>query len=85
MVQVGAPEKPMGVEIFSLIFKRRNFAGSLIGGVKETQEMLDFCAEHNITADIERIPIQQINNAYDRLLKGDVKYRFVIDISTLAQ
>jgi uncharacterized zinc-type alcohol dehydrogenase-like protein len=64
---------------------RRSLAGSAIGGIRETQEMLDFCAEHNITADIERIPIQQINNAYDRLLKGDVKYRFVIDISTLAQ
>ena len=67
-----------------LIFKRRTVAGSLIGGVAETQEMLDFCAEHGITADIELIPIQEINTAYERMLKSDVKYRFVIDISTLA-
>jgi alcohol dehydrogenase (NADP+) len=80
---VGAPEKPLPVSAFNLLFGRHRLAGSAIGGIRETQEMLDFCAEHNITADIERIPIQQINSAYDRLLKGDVKYRFVIDMSTL--
>jgi Zinc-binding dehydrogenase len=85
LVQVGAPEKPMAVEIFSLIFKRRNFAGSLIGGIKETQEMLDFCAEHNITADVEVIPIQKINEAYERMLRSDVKYRFSIDMSSLSR
>ena len=63
--------------------KRRSIAGSLIGGIAETQEMLDFCGEHGITADIELIPIQQINTGYERMLKGDVKYRFVIDMSTL--
>jgi len=66
-----------------LIFKRRQLAGSLIGGIKETQEMLDFCAEHNITSDVEIIPIKEINEAYERMLKGDVKYRFVIDMATL--
>jgi uncharacterized zinc-type alcohol dehydrogenase-like protein len=85
LVQVGAPEKPMAVEIFSLIFKRRNFAGSLIGGIAETQEMLDFCAEHNITADVEVIPIQKINEAYERMLNSDVKYRFSIDMRSLKQ
>jgi uncharacterized zinc-type alcohol dehydrogenase-like protein len=85
LVQVGAPEKPMAVEIFSLIFKRRNFAGSLIGGIAETQEMLDFCAEHNITADVEVIPIQKINEAYERMLRSDVKYRFSIDMRSLKQ
>jgi len=85
LVQVGAPEKPMTVEIFSLIFKRRNFAGSLIGGIAETQEMLDFCAEHNITADVEVIPIQKINEAYERMLNSDVKYRFSIDMRSLKQ
>lgn len=69
--------------IGNLIFKRRQIAGSLIGGIKETQEMLDFCAEHNITSDIEMIPIQDINEAYERMLKGDVKYRFVIDMASL--
>jgi len=75
----------MAVEIFSLIFKRRNFAGSLIGGIAETQEMLDFCAEHNITADVEVIPIQKINEAYERMLNSDVKYRFSIDMRSLKQ
>lgn len=84
LVQVGAPEKPLEVEIFSLIFQRRNFAGSLIGGISETQEMLDFCAGHNITADVEVIPIQKINEAYERMLRSDVKYRFSIDMSSLA-
>lgn len=80
---VGAPENPLPVAAFSLIGKRRSFSGSLIGGIKETQEMLDFCAKHNITSDIEMISIQDINKAYERLLKSDVKYRFVIDMSTL--
>jgi uncharacterized zinc-type alcohol dehydrogenase-like protein len=80
---VGAPEKPLPVSAFNLLFGRHRLAGSAIGGIKETQEMLDFCAEHNITADIEKIPIQQVNQAYDRLLKNDVKYRFVIDMASL--
>ncbi len=83
MVQVGAPEKPLAVAPFSLIYKRRNFAGSLIGGLPETQEMLDFCAERGITADIELIRMEQINEAYERMLKSDVKYRFVIDMASL--
>jgi uncharacterized zinc-type alcohol dehydrogenase-like protein len=70
--------------VTNLIFKRRSIAGSLIGGLPETQEMLDFCAEHNITADVEVIPMAKINEAYERMLKGDVKYRFVIDMATLA-
>jgi len=69
--------------VFSLLFPRRQLAGSLIGGLRETQEMLDFCAEHGITCDVEVIPIQKINEAYDRLVKGDVKYRFVIDMASL--
>ena len=80
---VGAPEHPLPVAAFSLIPYRRSFAGSMIGGIPETQEMLDFCGKHNIVADIEMINIQQINEAYDRLLKGDVKYRFVIDMNSL--
>ncbi len=80
---IGAPEKPMPVSAFNLLMGRRNLAGSAIGGVPETQEMLDFCAEHGITADIELIKIQQINEAYERLLKSDVKYRFVIDMASL--
>ena len=76
MTLVGAPPEPAGVVGFHLIFKRRQLAGSGIGGIRETQEMLDFCAEHGITADIEKIDIQQINEAYERLLKSDVKYRF---------
>ncbi len=80
---VGVPEDPLPVAAFNLMLPRRNFAGSGIGGVQETQEMLDFCAEHNITSDIEMINIQQINEAYDRLLKGDVKYRFVIDMKSI--
>ena len=73
----------MPVAVFNLLFKRRQLAGSVIGGIRETQEMLDFCAEHGITSDIELIPIQQINQAYERLLKSDVKYRFVIDMASL--
>jgi uncharacterized zinc-type alcohol dehydrogenase-like protein len=80
---VGAPEKPLGVAAFGLIMARRSLSGSMIGGIPETQEMLDFCGEHNITADVEVIPIQKVNEAYDRLLKSDVKYRFVIDMSSL--
>ncbi len=83
LVLVGAPEHPLPVSAFNLILPRRNFAGSGIGGILETQEMLDFCAEHNITSDIELISIQQINQAYERLLKSDVKYRFVIDMASL--
>lgn len=80
---VGAPEQPLPVAAFSLIPKRKNFAGSMIGGIAETQEMLNFCGEHNITADIDMINIENINEAYERLLKGDVKYRFVIDMQSL--
>jgi uncharacterized zinc-type alcohol dehydrogenase-like protein len=80
---VGAPEKPLPVSAFSLIPQRKSFAGSTIGGIAETQEMLDFCSKHNITADIELINIQQVNEAYERLLKSDVKYRFVIDMASL--
>lgn len=69
---------------FDLIFKRRKLAGSLIGGIAETQEMLDFCAKHNITSDVEIIPMEKIEEAYARTIKGDVRYRFVIDMSTLA-
>ncbi|MDR6181966.1 NAD(P)-dependent alcohol dehydrogenase [Asaia bogorensis] len=83
LVQVGAPENPLPVSVFSLIMKRRNFAGSLIGGIAETQEMLDFCGEHGITSDIEMIAMDEIENAYSRMLKSDVKYRFVIDMATL--
>lgn len=85
MVLVGAPEHPIPVSAFSLIPFRRTFAGSTIGGIAETQEMLDFCAKHNIVADIEIIKIQQINEAYERLLKSDVRYRFVIDMASLKQ
>ena len=80
---VGAPEHPLPVAAFSLLPYRRSLAGSAIGGIAETQEMLDFCGKHNIVADIEMINIQEINEAYERLLKGDVKYRFVIDMASL--
>lgn len=83
ITMVGAPEKPLPVSVFGLIFARRSFSGSLIGGIAETQEMLDFCGQHNITADVEVIPIQRINEAYDRLSKSDVKYRFSIDMASL--
>lgn len=85
LTQVGVPSEPLAVDVSNLIFGRRNFSGSLIGGLKETQEMLDFCGQHNITSDIEMIPIQRINEAYDRLVKSDVKYRFVIDMASLKQ
>jgi alcohol dehydrogenase (NADP+) len=83
MTLVGAPETPSPVKAFSLIFGRRRLSGSPIGGIRETQEMLDFAAEHGLASDIEVIPMQKINEAYDRLLKGDVKYRFVIDMASL--
>jgi alcohol dehydrogenase (NADP+) len=80
---VGAPEKPMPVSAFALLIGRRNLAGSNIGGIAETQEMLDFCGQHKITADVEVIPIQRVNEAYERLVKSDVKYRFCIDMASL--
>jgi uncharacterized zinc-type alcohol dehydrogenase-like protein len=80
---VGAPEKPLPVAAFNLIFGRRSLSGSPIGGLAETQEMLDFCGKHNITADVEVIPIQKVNEAYERLLKQDVNYRFSIDMASL--
>jgi uncharacterized zinc-type alcohol dehydrogenase-like protein len=80
---VGAPENPLDVAAFSLIMARRSLSGSMIGGIPETQEMLDFCGKHNITADVEVIPIQKVNEAYERVLKSDVKYRFVIDMASL--
>jgi uncharacterized zinc-type alcohol dehydrogenase-like protein len=80
---VGAPPKPLGVSAFALIGGRRSLSGSNIGGIPETQEMLDFCGEHNITADVEVIPIQKVNEAYERLLKSDVKYRFAVDMASL--
>jgi uncharacterized zinc-type alcohol dehydrogenase-like protein len=84
LVLVGAPSSPHpSPGVFNLIFKRRSLAGSLIGGIAETQEMLDFCAEHEIVSDIEMIPIASINDAYERMLKSDVKYRFVIDMASL--
>lgn len=83
MVLVGLPEHPLPILPFNVVLHRRSLAGSLIGGIKETQEMLDFCSKHNIIADIELINIQQINEAYERLLKGDVRYRFVIDMASI--
>ena len=80
---VGAPDKPLPVSAFALLFCRKRVSGSLIGGIAETQEMLDFCGEHDITADVEVIPIQKINEAYERMLKSDVKYRFSIDMASL--
>jgi len=80
---VGAPEKPLAVAAFGLLFGRKSLSGSPIGGIPETQEMLDFCGKHNITADVEVIPIQKVNEAYERLLKADVKYRFSIDMASL--
>jgi uncharacterized zinc-type alcohol dehydrogenase-like protein len=82
---VGAPEEPLSISPFGMLFGRRRFAGSGIGGVKETQEMLEFCAQHGLAADVETIDIQQVEQAYARLLKSDVKYRFVIDMASLAR
>src|ERR1700691_149737 len=83
LTMVGASPTPLPVGVGSLLFRRRSLAGSIIGGIRETQEMLDFCAEHGVTSDIELIPIQKVNEAYERLLKSDVKYRFVIDMASL--
>ena len=80
---VGAPGEPLPVAAFPLIFRRRSLSGSLVGGLPETQEMLDFCGQHGITSDIELIKMDQINTAYERMLKSDVKYRFVIDVASL--
>jgi uncharacterized zinc-type alcohol dehydrogenase-like protein len=80
---VGAPEKPLALSPFGLIMRRRSLSGSPIGSLAETQEMLDFCGQHNITADVEVIPIQKVNEAYERLLRADVKYRFSIDMASL--
>ncbi|HEY3014105.1 MAG TPA: NAD(P)-dependent alcohol dehydrogenase [Nocardioides sp.] len=84
LVNVGAPAEPLSVNVFSLIGGRRSFAGSMIGGIALTQEMLDFCAEHGIGADVEVIAVDQVNEAYERVLASDVRYRFVIDAATLA-
>jgi len=84
LVNVGAPAEPLSVQVFSLILRGRSFAGSLIGGIRETQEMLDFCAGHGIGSEIEIIPADKINEAYERVMASDVRYRFVIDTSTLA-
>lgn len=84
LVNVGAPAEPMSLNVFSLIGARRSYAGSMIGGIRETQDMLDFCAEHDIASEIELIPGDAINEAYERVLASDVRYRFVIDTSTLA-
>jgi uncharacterized zinc-type alcohol dehydrogenase-like protein len=83
ITMVGAPEEPLSVSVFGLIFRRRSFSGALIGGIAETQEMLDFCGKNNIVSDVEVIPIQKINEAYERLKKSDVKYRFSIDMASL--
>jgi uncharacterized zinc-type alcohol dehydrogenase-like protein len=80
---VGAPEKPLSLAAFGLIFGRHSLSGSPIGGIRETQKMLDFCGAHDITADVEVIPIQKVNEAYERLLRSDVKYRFSIDMASL--
>jgi alcohol dehydrogenase (NADP+) len=84
LVNVGAPAEPLPVNAFALIMGRRSFAGSMIGGIRETQEMLDFCAEHQVGAEVEVIPAEKINGAYERVLASDVRYRFVIDTATLA-
>ena len=85
LTMVGAPDQPMPVSVFGLLFKRRSFSGSIIGGIAETQEMLDFCGDHDITSDVEVIPIQKVNEAYERLVKADVKYRFSIDMASLRE
>ena len=84
MVNVGAPPEPLPIQVFTLFTNRRSFAGSSIGGIRETQEMLDFCAEKGIAPEVEVISAEQINEAYERVLKSDVRYRFVIDAATLA-
>jgi uncharacterized zinc-type alcohol dehydrogenase-like protein len=85
LVVVGIPPKPSIVGAFNLIGKRRSVAGSMIGGIRETQEMLDYCAEHNIVSDVEVVKADYVNEAYERMLKNDVRYRFVIDIASLKQ
>jgi uncharacterized zinc-type alcohol dehydrogenase-like protein len=82
MVVVGIPEKNIPVNAMSIVMGRRSLAGSAIGGIRETQEMFDFCGQHNITSGIEMVPIQQVNEAYERMLKSDVRYRFVIDMAS---
>ena len=83
LVELGLPEKPIEVRAFSLAANRRSLAGSMVGGIPQTQEMLDFCAEHGIGAEIELIPASDINDAYERVIKSDVRYRFVIDTATI--
>lgn len=83
LVSVGAPEKPYTISPFPLLMQRRSYAGSAIGSIKETQEMLDFCAKHNITPEIELINPDQVNVAYERVLKSDVRYRFVMDMGKI--
>ena len=83
MVVVGVPPVPSVVNAFSIIGKRRTLAGSMIGGIKETQEMLDYCAEHQIVSDVEVIKMSQINEAYERVIKSDVRYRFVIEVASI--
>jgi alcohol dehydrogenase (NADP+) len=83
ITMVGAPDQPLPVAVFGLLMRRRSFSGSIIGGIAETQEMLDFCGKHNITSDVEVIPVQKINEAFDRVVKSDVKYRFSIDMASL--
>ena len=83
MVVVGAPEKQIPIGAFPLILGRRSLAGSAIGGIQETQEMLDFCGKRNVVSDIEITPIQKVNEAYERVVKSDVRYRFVIDMASL--
>jgi uncharacterized zinc-type alcohol dehydrogenase-like protein len=83
LVQVGAPPEPLPVQVFNLIQNRRSFSGSMIGGLRETQEMLDFCGQNGIAADVEVIPIQKVGEAYERMLRSDVRYRFVIDLASL--
>ena len=83
MIMVGIPPEDPSLSVSGLIGKRRTIAGSMIGGMRETQEMLDYCAEKNIICDVEVIAMKDINNAYERMIKGDVRYRFVIDMSTL--
>jgi uncharacterized zinc-type alcohol dehydrogenase-like protein len=85
MTLVGAPDKPLSFNAFGLLFGRRSLSGSVIGGIAEMQEMLDFCGEHNITADVEVIPIQKVNEAFERMIKSDVKYRFSIDMASLKE
>lgn len=85
LILVGVPTQPLALHPFAVIPRRRRVAGSMIGGIRETQEMLDFCGKHGIVSDVEVIPMQSINDAYERTIKGDVKYRFVIDMKSLAQ